>query len=336
MQIFYPQFYKDFRCIASACPDSCCKEWEVDVDDFSAEFYHSLPGELGDRLRQALRTEDGCTLMTITEGCCPMWQADGLCRIQAELGHDALCQTCRDFPRLRHDYGDFAELGLELSCPEAARLIFHSPHRPMISETVPGGDLGEYEPEIMATLRRSREDILAFLENKRYPLGLSLAVLLLFAHEVQEEIDGGTAAQLNPENCLSTAYKYAQPGDINAIFDFFSRLEILTARWKIRLDAGPVNHAWNEALRPLTTYGISRYWLQTVSDLDLVCRVKFIIAACLLVNAMGEDPVETAQLFSKEIENDPDNIEAILNGAYSSPAFTDVALLGLLINPPKF
>ena len=33
MELFTPQYYTHFRCIASACPDSCCKEWEVDVDD---------------------------------------------------------------------------------------------------------------------------------------------------------------------------------------------------------------------------------------------------------------------------------------------------------------
>ena len=27
--------------------------------------------------------------------------------IQAELGEQALCKTCREFPRLTHDYGGF-------------------------------------------------------------------------------------------------------------------------------------------------------------------------------------------------------------------------------------
>lgn len=335
MQVFYPEYYKEFRCIASACPDSCCKEWEVDVDADAAALYRSLPGDLGDRLRQVLRTEGDCTLMAITEGRCPMWRDDGLCRIQAELGHDALCQTCRDFPRLRHDYGDFVELGLELSCPEAARLIFTSPAWSVIAENTPGGDAGEYDSEVMAILRRSRDELLAFLESRAYPLGQSLAVLLLFAHGVQGEIDGGEPVRLNPADCLNTGRKYAQSGNMGAIFDFFSDLEILTLRWRIRLENGPVNSTWNEDLRPLTEYLIRRYWLQAVSDLDLICRAKFIIAACLMVNAMGGDPEGTAQLFSKEIENDPDNMEAILDGAYTSHAFTDVSLLGLLLNPQE-
>ena len=112
-----PAYYNEFRCIASLCPDSCCKEWDVQVDAASAAVYRSLPGALGDRLREVLRTEDDETVMTIVDGRCPMWREDGLCRIQAELGEDALCRTCREFPRLTHDYGDFIERQLELSCP---------------------------------------------------------------------------------------------------------------------------------------------------------------------------------------------------------------------------
>ena len=123
MEVFAPEYYQSFRCIAGACPDSCCKEWAVDVDPEAAAYYRSLPGALGDRLRAVLEDTDNGTVMVIEDGRCPMWRQDGLCRIHAELGHDALCQTCRDFPRLRHDYGSFAELGLELSCPAAANLI---------------------------------------------------------------------------------------------------------------------------------------------------------------------------------------------------------------------
>lgn len=335
MQIIYPEYYNAFHCLASACPDSCCKEWAVDVDDTSAEFYRSLPGVLGNQLRQVLQdTEDG-TIMTITDGRCPMWREDGLCRIQAELGHDALCQTCREFPRLRHDYGDFIELGLELSCPEAARLIFASPAQKTVIESVPGGDPPEYDRDAMTVLLNSRKTFLDFLDSKKYPLEESLAVLLLYSHEVQSELDVGEHAVLDPEDCLEKARKFAKGGDISQLYKFFSGLEILTQDWRERLAAKPLVNPVDDSLRPLVRYIVQRYWLQTVSDLDLICRVKFIIATCLLINAMGSDPVETSQLFSKEIENDPDNVEAILTAAYTHPAFTDVALLGLLLNSHK-
>ncbi len=29
MKEIYPSHYAAFHCIAGACPDSCCKEWEI-------------------------------------------------------------------------------------------------------------------------------------------------------------------------------------------------------------------------------------------------------------------------------------------------------------------
>ena len=33
MKHIYPKYYKDFKCIANKCPDSCCKDWDVELDD---------------------------------------------------------------------------------------------------------------------------------------------------------------------------------------------------------------------------------------------------------------------------------------------------------------
>ncbi len=331
MEVFYPGYYKDFVCIAGACPDSCCKEWSVDVDDDAAAFYRNLPGALGDRLRQVLQdTEDG-TIMVIEDGRCPMWRQDGLCRIQAELGHDALCKTCREFPRLTHDYGDFLELGLELSCPEAARIILNSADWEMVCESVPGGEAGDYNGEVMEILRRSRKEFLDFLGATSLPFPEILAVLLLYTHEVQAELDGGKMAVLDADACLEDARRFAKDGDIRPLQDFFLELEILTPQWKNRLEAKAVAPCWDDRYKALLGYFIGRYWLQAVSDFDVLCRAKFAITACLLIGYLGGDLLETAQLFSKEIENDPDNVEAILDGAYTAPALTDLALLGLML-----
>ena len=87
---------------------------------------------------------------------------------------------------------------------------------------------------------------------------------------------------------------------------------------------------WTREHFALLRYFITRYWLQAVSDYDIVCRAKLAVAACLLIGHLGGNLAETAQLFSKEIENDPDNVETILDGAYASPALTDKYLLELL------
>lgn len=327
MEVFYPKYYETFSCIAAACPDSCCKEWDVDVDAQAAAFYRQLSGDLGDWLRKVLQdTEDG-TIMTIENGRCPMWRADGLCRIQAELGHDALCKVCREFPRLTHDYGDFTELGLELSCPEAARIILSGADCTILSHSVPGGEEPEYDRSAMAILKRTRAEFFAFLETTALPFPKILTAFLLYAHSVQEELDGGEKAVLLPEVSISglTASK-----DFRPLQNFFLELEILTPQWKNRLKSPAVIPHWETGHKALLHYFVLRYWLQAVSDYDIVCRAKLAVAACLLIGGLGGDLIETAQLFSKEIENDPDNVEAILDGAYSHPALTDMQLLQLL------
>ena len=50
-----------------------------------------------------------------------------------------------------------------------------------------------------------------------------------------------------------------------------------------------------------------------------------------MIRALPGDPLRNAQLYSKEIENDADNVYALLDAAYTSPALTDVKLLGLLL-----
>ena len=318
MKTFTPEYYHHFRCIAGQCPDSCCKEWAVDVDEKAAAYYRNLSGALGDRLREVL-TDDNT--MTIVDGRCPMWQQDGLCRIHAELGHDALCRTCRDFPRIRHEFDEFTELGMELSCPEAARLILTTDWDMPICKDVQDPDL--------QLLLESRSAALSLLDT--YPLPQALAIILVYSHHVQCALDGGEMGDFSPDQYLATAERLANAGDWNGFFKFFEGLEILTEEWRKRLAQEPSPIHWSTNLKALMRYMILRYWLQAISDLDLVCRVKLGICACLVVGAMGKDPVSTAQLFSKEIENDPDNVEAILDAAYASPALTDQQLLSLLL-----
>ena len=330
MELFIPTYYHGFRCIAAACPDSCCHEWTVDIDPETAARYRALEGALGDRLRSVLQDTEYGTCMTIENGRCPMWQQDGLCRIHAQLGHDALSQTCRDFPRLRHDYGDFVELGLELSCPEAARLILSNDSH-FLPQALPGGTEPEYEPEIMEILRSSRKEALCYLRTApRLPR--ALAALLLYAHSVQAQLDGDPEPVPAPEICEAQLEQFQLQGDATLLPDFFSKLEILTDRWKKRLSDPLQPIVWSTELRRLTCYFIERYWLQAISDYDLVCRVKLAVAGTLLVGYLGGSIIETAQLFSKEIENDPDNLEAVLDGAYTAQAFTDANLLGVLLS----
>lgn len=331
MKVSYPEYYKDFQCLAGDCPDSCCKEWAVAIDEASAEYYRSLPGALGDALRASLQEEDGETILALTEDRrCPMWRADGLCRIQSELGEQALCHTCTQFPRLRHDYGDFAELGLELSCPEAARLILDRPQPKTVTVQQESTEEPDYDPDAMSTLLRSRSVVVRLLSDPDHTPGEALAILLLYAYRVQEELDGGETAEYAPGDDLRRAKSIAQGGDEQALLDIYQDLEILTPQWRQRLSA-PAGSSWDSKHLTLARYFVDRYWLQAVSDLDLVCRVKFLLASCLTVKLLGGDLLQTAQLYSKEIENDADNVEALLDAAYTEPAMADIKLLDLIL-----
>ena len=329
MIIRKPSYFDAFSCIASNCPDSCCKEWDVQVDEISAEYYRSLPGALGDDLRRLLKEEDGETVMTNVDGRCPMWRQDGLCRIQAELGEAALCKTCREFPRLTHDYGNFIERGLELSCPEAARIILSFPAAAPIIEELPGGE-AEYDTDAMEVLLRTRERVLEILADTGRPVNEALALALLYGYQAQAELDGAEEQSFDPDSALESVREFVKVPDINEISDFFAGLEILTDTWAERLKH-PAPGPWDERVRNLARYFLERYWLQAVSDYDLYCRVKYCIASCILIRNLGGDLPATAQLYSKEIENNIDNVEAILDGAYIHPAFTDDKLLGLLL-----
>ena len=331
MQIRHPKYYNHFQCIASNCPDSCCKEWEVLVDEASVACYRNMEGPLGDDLRRYLY-EDGAGewCLRITDGRCPMWRDDGLCRIHAERGHSALCQTCRDFPRLRHDYGNFVELGLELSCPEAARIIFSEPGI-WAEEEIPGSEEPEYDPADMEILLRTRKQMLEILMDKRYAVAESLTLGLLYGYRAQDALDGGEMAEFEPETELAFAASVAKVGDMAALTDFYLGLEILTEEWRQRLQNPRGTGTWDEKLRILARYGVERYWLQAISDFDLVGRVKMIVASCLLIRHLGGDLVQTAQLYAKEIENNADNVDTILDGTYSHAALTDEKMLGWLL-----
>jgi hypothetical protein len=290
-----------------------------------------MEGTLGDDLRRYLyQDEEGDWYLRITDGRCPMWRNDGLCRIQAEQGHEALCQTCRDFPRLKHDYGDFVELGLELSCPEAARIIFSEAAR-WVEEEAPGEEEPEYDPADMEILLQTRKRVLEILEDRTYSVRECLTLVLLYGYRAQDALDSGETAEFDPAAELAFGVSVAKSADVAALTDFYLELEILTEQWDRRLRNPEGTLEWDEKLRTLARYGVERYWLQAISDFDLVGRVKMIVASCLLVRHLGGEMVQTAQLYAKEIENNAQNVDAILDGAYAHPALTDEKLLGWLI-----
>ena len=73
-----PEYYRKFRCIADKCRDNCCIGWEIDIDDETADFYRSVEGEFGERLKDSIN--EGSFILTEDERC-PFLSRRGLCDI---------------------------------------------------------------------------------------------------------------------------------------------------------------------------------------------------------------------------------------------------------------
>ena len=41
MQFTFPNYYKEFSCIAGACPDTCCAGWQILIDDKTLKKYRN-------------------------------------------------------------------------------------------------------------------------------------------------------------------------------------------------------------------------------------------------------------------------------------------------------
>ena len=122
-KMIYPEFYYDFECKAGACLHTCCRGWEIDIDEATAQWYMELPGGLGDKLRSVIDREDGFSFRLTKDERCPMLREDGLCEIILEKGEDALCDICHLHPRFFLEYEGCEMSGLGLSCERVTELV---------------------------------------------------------------------------------------------------------------------------------------------------------------------------------------------------------------------
>ena len=131
MKLRIPDFYDSFHCTGSECPDNCCIGWELDIDEDTYEYYKNVPGEFGDRLRANMESArdagdstdvlgDGSdarrSFKLEVSGRCPFLNKKDLCDIVLNLGEEALCRLCTDYPRYTFEWGGVTEKSLTLSC----------------------------------------------------------------------------------------------------------------------------------------------------------------------------------------------------------------------------
>ena len=156
MKIIVPDYYYDFNCIADKCKHTCCKGWEVEIDEASIKRFEQIP----DVERRIERGEDNH--FRLLEGdVCPFLLENGLCDMIIKYGEDFLCQTCTDHPRFRNYWEDRVEMGLGMVCEEAARLILSrkSPMKLVVYES-DETDVSKELPEDELWLMNFRDNML--------------------------------------------------------------------------------------------------------------------------------------------------------------------------------
>ena len=184
-----PEYYNQFQCLASACPATCCAGWQIVIDEKTQEKYRNYKGSFGNRLKNSIDWKDGTFQQY--HGRCAFLNEENLCDIHIEAGHDALCRTCRRYPKHVEVYENEREVSLSLSCPAAARLIMGQKQPCRFRSVENGGEESEkdFDEFVYSALQDCRKVMLTLVQDRSVSLQLRMARVLALAHDVQNRIE---------------------------------------------------------------------------------------------------------------------------------------------------
>lgn len=159
MKVRVPNYFNEFKCIASECEDTCCAGWEIVIDDETHKRYENVEGEFGDILRSKIVKSDGENIFLLNNGNCSFLNEKKMCEIYINLGENHLCYTCQQFPRYTEEFLELKEVGLSLSCPEAARIILRKAENTTFNLSEEDNCENEIKEELEDDLSLSCENI---------------------------------------------------------------------------------------------------------------------------------------------------------------------------------
>ena len=208
-----PRSYHGFRCIGAECEDTCCIGWIVNIDKDTYDAYQSCDDpELGPRLHELVtisaagNSDDNYARITLSGPGCP-FLAEGLCGIQKKLGERYLSMMCSAYPRVMNVVDDVLERSLDLSCPEAARLVLLDPdpmqfdedegpaHDPRLGHLSVLTTSNESSGKPYQYFREIRAFVIWLLQYRAYPLWKRLVILGSFCDELHAMTEEGRHSQ---------------------------------------------------------------------------------------------------------------------------------------------
>lgn len=209
-----PHYAERFRCIGSACEDTCCAGWTVPIDRATWDKYQSLPesplrilvnASMTPREESAEVAAEGAapaalaTIRMNAQNQCPLLTEDRLCRIHAQVGESFLSHTCATYPRIVASVDGMAETTLALSCPEAARLVLLTPDLftpnqetcdPIQAVNAVKADAPHDPSSPQAWLMPIREVTFRLVRNRDYPLWQRVFLLGLLCRRLDSTARG--------------------------------------------------------------------------------------------------------------------------------------------------
>lgn len=190
MQITRPAFYKEFSCIADACPDTCCAGWQIMIDDKSLKKYRRFRGPFRNRLHNDIDWKEQAFRQY--EHRCAFLNEENLCDLYSEAGKDMLCDTCRKYPRHIEEFEGLREYSLSLSCPEAARIFLsHKEKIAFVTKEIPSYDetYDDFDYLLFTALMDTRDYFFSVIQDRTVPVRLRCQKLLACAHDFQLSLD---------------------------------------------------------------------------------------------------------------------------------------------------
>ena len=242
-----PHYYDKFSCTAEQCPDTCCAGWQIVIDENSLEKYSNVSGDFGIRLLNSINWREG--IFEQYDKRCSFLNSENLCDIYKELGAEALCDTCRLYPRHIEEFENLREFSLSLSCPVAAKMILECQEPVKFLEEQDEqeeceDDFEDFDFLLFDCLLEVREKLFSIVQNRKIPVEKRMFCVLRTAKNLQDALDEG---ELFERDFISDMELYLQEEIKEFSGGFYEtvqvlrkdllRLEVLREEWKANLKA---------------------------------------------------------------------------------------------------
>lgn len=240
-----PHYYEKFFCTADQCPDTCCAGWQIVIDENSLEKYSKVSGDFGIRLLNSIDWREG--IFEQYDKRCSFLNSENLCDIYKELGAEALCDTCRLYPRHIEEFENLREFSLSLSCPVAAKMILECQEPVKFLEEQDEqeeceDDFEDFDFLLFDCLLEVREKLFSIVQNRKIPVEKRMFCVLRTAKNLQDALDEG---ELFERDFISDMELYLQEEIKEFSGSFYEtvqvlrkdllRLEVLREEWKANL-----------------------------------------------------------------------------------------------------